>query len=83
MKKLVLLIFLILLIIFLFSYNKEDITVFSYIDSEVFDNYYIKFNDCDLNTNNFIEKLELLKNKDFKILKIIPINYLNEVYLFY
>jgi len=83
MKKLVLLFILILLIIFLFSYNKQDVTVFSYIDSEIFDNYYIKFNDCDLNTNNFIEKLKLLKNKDFKILEIVPFNSLNETYFFY
>ena len=83
MKKLVLLFILILLIIFLFSYNKEDTTVFSYIDNEVFDNYYIKFNDCDLNTNNFIQKLKFLKDKDFKILEIVPINSLNEIYLFY
>lgn len=83
MKKLVLLFILITLIIFLFSYKKEEQLVFSYIDNEVFDNYYIKFKDCTLNTNNFIEKLNTLKYKDFKILEIIPEKDLNKTYLFY
>ena len=83
MKKLVLLFIFILFFIILFPYNKKEITVFSYIDSEVFDNYYVKFKDCDLNTNNFIDKLELLKYKDFKILEIVPVNTLNGTYMFY
>lgn len=83
MKKIVLLFILITLITFLFSYNKKEVAVLSYIDSEVFDNYYIKFKDCDLNTNNFIDKLKYLKEKDFKILEIIPTNNLGETYLFY
>ena len=83
MKKIVLLFILVFLFIYLFSYNQKEVTVFSYIDSEIFDNYYIKFKDCDLNTNNFIDKLELLKYKDFKILEIVPVNTLNGTYMFY
>lgn len=81
MKKFVI---LFIIILFLFSYEKQDnITVFSYIDSELYDNYNINFKECDLNTNNFLEKFEYLKNKDFKILEIVPYNNLNERYLFY
>ena len=81
MKKIVIL-FTIMLVIF--SYNKKNtINVFSYTKEEIYDNYYIKFKDCDLNTNNFIEKMSYLKQYDFKILKIIPYNNLNTSYLFY
>jgi hypothetical protein len=81
MKK-VLLIFFILLLFFFYNKDKE-VMVFSYMEDEVFDNYYIKFKDCDLNTNNFIENFSFLKNKDFKILEIIPEKTLDEKYLFY
>ena len=81
MKKIILVFIIILL---LFFYTKEkDAAVFSYIDAEVFDNYYIKFKDCDLNTNNFIKKLDYLKYKDFRILEVIPTNSLGETYKFY
>ena len=81
MKKLLILFIIILLI---FSYNKkEDIEVFLYSKEEVFDNYYINFEDCDLNTNNFIDKFSYLKESDFKILKITPYNDLNSEFLFY
>ena len=81
MKKLLILFIIILLI---FSYNKkEDIEVFSYSKDETFDNYYINFKDCNLNTNNFIEKFSYIKDNDFKILKITPYNDLNNEFLFY
>lgn len=81
MKKLLILFIIILLI---FSYNKkEDIEVFSYSKDETFDNYYINFKDCNLNTNNFIEKFNYIKDSDFKILKITPYNDLNSEFLFY
>lgn len=81
MKKIILLFIIILLI---FSYNKkEDIEVFSYSKDEIFDNYYINFKDCNLNTNNFIEKFSYIKDSDFKILKIMPYNDLNSEFLFY
>ena len=81
MKKLLILFIIILLI---FSYNKkEDIEVFSYSKDETFDNYYINFKDCNLNTNNFIEKFSYIKDNDFKILKITPYNDLNSEFLFY
>ena len=81
MKKIILLFIVILLV---FSYNNEEyIEVFSYSKEEVFDNYYIKFKDCDLNTNNFIDKFSYLKERDFKILKITPYNDLNSEFLFY
>ena len=81
MKKLLILFIIILLI---FSYNKkEDIEVFSYSKDEIFDNYYINFKDCNLNTNNFIEKFSYIKDNDFKILKITPYNDLNSEFLFY
>jgi len=82
MKK-ILLIFIIILLLFLYTKKDEDIAVFSYINAEIFDNYYIKFNNCNLNTNNFIDKLEFLKSKDYKILEIIPEISLNETYNFY
>lgn len=81
MKKILILFIIILLI---FSYNKkEDIEVFSYSKDETFDNYYINFKDCNLNTNNFIEKFNYIKDSDFKILKITPYNDLNSEFLFY
>lgn len=81
MKKIILLFIVILLV---FSYNNEEyIEVFSYSKEEVFDNYYIKFKDCDLNTNNFIDKFSYIKDSDFKILKITPYNDLNSEFLFY
>lgn len=81
MKKLLILFIIILLI---FSYNKkEDIEVFSYSKDETFDNYYINFKDCNLNTNNFIVKFNYIKDSDFKILKITPYNDLNSEFLFY
>lgn len=82
MKKIVL-IFIIILLLILYGKKEEKIAVFSYIDREVFDNYYIKFNNCDLNTNNFIDKLSYLQYKDFKILEIIPEVSLDETYKFY
>lgn len=84
MKKIVFLLIIIFLFLHLYSNNNnKNITVFSYQEKEKFDNYYIKFKDCDLNTNNFIEKLDYLNDKDFKILEIIPTNSLNETYMFY
>lgn len=81
MKKIILLFIVILLV---FSYNNEEyIEVFSYSKDEIFDNYYINFKDCDLNTNNFIEKFSYIKESDFKILKITPYNDLNSEFLFY
>ena len=81
MKKIILLFIVILLV---FSYNNEEyIEVFSYSKDEIFDNYYINFKDCDLNTNNFIEKFSYIKERDFKILKITPYNDLNNEFLFY
>lgn len=81
MKKLIVLFIIILLI---FSYNiKEDVTVFSYSKEEIYDNYHMNFKECDLNTNNFIEKFSYLKNYDFKILEIIPYNNFENNFLFY
>ncbi len=81
MKKLA---FLFIIILLIFSYNKnEDVMVFSYQKEEVYDNYYIKFKDCDLNTNNFIYKLEFLNDYDFKILQIVPYNNIDSEFLFY
>lgn len=81
MKKLML---LFLVILFLFSYNIEnDDVVFSYVNEEVFDNYNIYFKECDLNTNNFIEKFSYLKQYDFKILEIVPYHNFEKKYLFY
>lgn len=81
MKKIIL---LFIVILFVFSYNNEEYTeVFSYSKEEVFDNYYINFKDCNLNTNNFIDKFSYLKDSDFKILKITPYNDLNSEFLFY
>lgn len=82
MKK-ILLMFIVILLLFVYSKDEKNITVFSYIEREIFDNYYIKFNKCDLNTNNFINKLSYLKHKDYKILEIVPEQNLNEKYLFY
>ena len=81
MKKIILLFIVILLI---FSYNNEEsIEVFSYSKDEIFDNYYINFKDCDLNTNNFVDKFSYIKDNDFKILKITPYNDLNSEFIFY
>lgn len=81
MKKIILL-FIVILIVFSYN-NEESIEVFSYSKEEVFDNYYINFKDCDLNTNNFVDKFSYIKDNDFKILKITPYNDLNSEFLFY
>lgn len=81
MKKIILL-FIVILIVFSYN-NEESIEVFSYSKEEVFDNYYINFKDCNLNTNNFIEKFSYIKESDFKILKVTPYNDLKSEFLFY
>lgn len=81
MKKIILL-FIVILIVFSYN-NEESIEVFSYSKEEVFDNYYINFKDCDLNTNNFVDKFSYIKDNNFKILKITPYNDLNSEFLFY
>lgn len=81
MKRILLVLFFLLLI---FSYNKEStMEVFSYENDEVYNNYYLTFNDCDLNTNNFIEKLGVLNSYDFKILKIVPYKEVDKEFLYY
>lgn len=81
MKKLCI---LLVIILFLFSNNIEKTgSVFLFAEDEVYDNYIMKFDECELNTNNFIEKLEYFYNKDFKILEIIPYHDLDNKFLFY
>jgi len=82
MKKIFLLI-VITLIIFSNNSSKDANTVFSIEKEEIYDNYIINFEECILNTNNFLEKFEYFKDTDFKILEIVPYNDLNNKYLFY
>jgi len=80
MKKIFLLILLLLL---LFSYTEEDVAVFSYIEDEIYDNYTLIFDECDLNTNNFIHIFSFFDNKDFKILEITPYKNYDNKFLYY
>ena len=54
-----------------------DAFVETYNDYD-FANYELEFRECDLSTDNFIEIFSHFKDKDYKILEIIP--YINESY---
>lgn len=82
MKKII---FILILISFVILYTRsyDAVYTFNEIDTNVFDNYVVKFKDCNLNTNNFIDKLSILNDKDFKILEITPVNIIDKTYYFY
>ena len=81
MKKILILTIIILL---LFGFDVEkDTRVLSYTKEEEYKNYLLSFNECVLNTNNFISKFSYFYNKDYKILKIVPYKDLGADYLFY
>lgn len=82
MKKII---FILILISFVILYTRsyDAVYTFNEIDANVFDNYVVKFKDCNLNTNNFIDKLNILNDKDFKILEITPVNIIDKTYYFY
>lgn len=82
MRKLIFVLILILFII-IYSNNYDALYTFNEIDNNIFDNYVVKFNDCDLNTFNFLDKLDYLNGKDFKILEITPVNIIDKTYYFY
>ena len=82
MKKFILLFILLLLF---FSYkNTNSVLVFNEInDNNIYDSYNLEFEECDLSTNNFIDKFSFFNNKDYKILEIIPFKNNDDKYLFY
>lgn len=82
MRKLIFVLILISFVI-LYSNNYDALYTFNEIDNNIFDNYVVKFNDCDLNTFNFLDKLDYLNGKDFKILEITPVNIIDKTYYFY
>lgn len=70
MKKLII---ITLLFLFIFLYYIKDEIVYSNSYNNIsYNTYNIRINKCSLNTNNFIDKLEYLNNKDFRILEIVP-----------
>ncbi len=82
MRKLIFVLILISFVI-LYSNNYDALYTFNEINNNIFDNYVVKFNDCDLNTFNFLDKLDYLNGKDFKILEITPVNIIDKTYYFY
>ncbi len=80
MKKLILLFILLLLS---FSINEKDEIVFNELNNEVYDNYLLEFNECDLSTNNFINIFSFFNDKDYKILEIIPYKNDDNKYYYY
>lgn len=80
-KKYIYILFsLLLIILIVISDNKMKTTdVFNetYNDYD-FNIYNLKFNECDLNTDNFIDNFTYFKDKDFRLLEIEP--YINESY---
>ncbi len=68
-----------LFIITLIVLNKDTKTLDTFYEvynDYDFNIYNLEFNECDLNTDNFIDKFSYFKDKDFKILEIVP--YINE-----
>ena len=82
MKKFILL-FILLLLFFSYKNTNSELVFNEINDSNIYDIYNLDFNECDLSTNNFIEKFSFFKDKDYKILEIIPYKYDNNKYLFY
>ena len=80
MKKLILLFILLLLS---FSIKEKDEIVFNELNNEVYDNYLLEFNECDLSTNNFINIFSFFNDKDYKILEIIPYKNDDNKYYYY
>ena len=80
MKKLILLFILLLLS---FSIKEKDEIVFNELNNEVYDNYLLEFNECDLSTNNFINIFSFFNDKDYKILEIIPYKNYDDKYYYY
>ena len=81
-KVLILLLFTFLL--FNFYSNKKEIIVKSYgfMDNlNDYDDYDIKFEECILNTNNFISVFNYIN--DYKILKIVPYHDVNLEFIYY
>ncbi len=84
-KKYIYILFSIIIIIILLINNSQKVTYAfkeTYNDYD-FNNYILEFKECDLSTNNFIEKLSYFNDKDYKILEIIPYRNYNIKYKFY
>ena len=81
MKRLIFL-FLFFTTLFL-SYEDYTNYTFNEIEDNIYDNYILRFNNCDLNTNNFIDIFSYFKDKDYKILEVVPTNSYNNKYIFY
>lgn len=80
MKKLI---FLFILLLLFLSYNKKEIYVFNEVEDNTYKNYTLTFNNCILNTSNFISNFNFFVNKDFKILELVPDSSYDEKYLYY
>lgn len=81
-KKYIYILLSILLIITIVMNNNIDViepTFNEIYDDYNFDNYEIKFDECKLSTDNFINKFSYFNDKDFKILEITP--YIKESYI--
>lgn len=79
-KKYIYIIFFTFFLIITLNIKKEDsIYTFSEQQNDYdFNNYVLKFNDCKLNTNNFINTFSYFNNKNYKILSITP--YVDDIY---
>lgn len=80
MRKLIIL--CIILLIF-FNYKEKTYMVFSYTENNIYDIHKLKFENCNLSTNNFISIFDYFKDKDFKILEIVPYISYNSKFRFY
>lgn len=70
MKKIIIITLLFLFI--LLYYIKDEIVYSNTYNNKNYDTYNLKIDNCSLNTNNFISKLEYLNTNNFKILEIVP-----------
>ena len=81
MKKIL---FLLILLLLFFSYvNANTNIVLSEMDYETYNDYLLTFDECVLNTNNFIDKFSYFKDKEYRILEIVPYKKDNNKYLYY
>ena len=83
MKKLFILLSFIMLLIGIY-FKKEEVIGETYDysgNSNNFSEYNLKFRDCELNTNNFIDILN--SNYEYKILKIIPYHDMDIEFIYY
>lgn len=84
MKKQFIYILFFMLLIIIATKNSTNLVQPTFIETANnydFNNYEIEFIECQLTTDNFIDRFSYFYGKDFKILEIVP--YINESYVDY